>query len=346
MLLREVQAVCLALLPCCVLSATPLLQQCGKQSDDPETAGMLFQYRHNSSSVWFISDPKPKLAVLIVGLADRLVLAPKIPTVIQPSVAKGWDVDLYVSVVGKGNGSTAAWHPIDNNESAEIAEHLETEDAIKALASSGGWTVRLCELNTESLEVASSIPRNMPSRLQSYLPNVTEVGKNILRRFKAIELVMHHLQDMERAYGFSYDFVLVTKDDEHWLGSLNISTFFADSNHSRRVFTKECLQWWGVNDKTLLFGRQAAEAVLPRLYSDFWMDDPALNTVNTETFWAALFKIRGVESWPVEFHRLPTCDSIYLKREDGTPYLCQKQWYMCPGLPTGEGFEQPEFCPE
>lgn len=296
-------------------------------------------------------DARPKLAVLTVGLADRLLLASKIHALLEPTVAKGWDVDLYVSMVGKGRNNASTFTPVKNNVSAQEAEHLETVDAIKASASTGGWTLRFCELNSDVLEVDSSIRSNI-TRIRLFPPASSEVGKNILRRYKATELLMHQLQDVEKAHGFSYDFVLLTKDDDHWLGHLDISTFVAVSDQPKHVFSKNCQQWGGVNDKTLLFSRQAAEAVLPRLYSDFWMDEPTLNTANSEQFLDELLKIRGVESLPVELYRLPTCDSTWVKREDGTLYLCQKEMYMCrklwgcgaPELPTGEGWEKPKYC--
>jgi len=94
---------------------------------------------------WFSLDDakpkphKPKLAVLIAGLAERLVLAPKIRRIMEPTVASGWDVDLYLLVVGMDKGNHKAWHPIENNESAVVAENLETVAAIQTLADAGGW---------------------------------------------------------------------------------------------------------------------------------------------------------------------------------------------------------------
>jgi len=293
---------------------------------------------------------KPKLAVLIAGLAERLVLAPKIRVLIEPMAATGWDVELYLSVVGMGKGSRKAWHPIENNESAVVAENLGTMAAVQTMAEAGGWTIRFCELDGDSQEVSSSFPRDMPVRLSLYPPASNEIGMNVLRRFKTTEQLMHKVQDVEKANGFSYDFVLVTKDDDHWLRPLDISRFLAQPTpHNTTVYSKNCLNWGGVNDKTLLFGRQAAEAVLPRLYSDFWMETPDLVTNNIETLWRGIFKIRDVISWPVDFELLPTCDSIYLRGDNGMPYLCQKSCYMCKEyalLPTDRRFEQPKLCPE
>jgi len=311
------------------------------------------QSRWSLSFLWGKASPqevaKPKLAVLISGLADRLVLVPKISVLLNPIVASGWDVELYLSVVGKGKGSQKAWHPIENNESAVTAEGLQTMADVQTLSSAGGWTVRFGELDADSQKVASSFPHDMPIRLRLYPPAETEVGMNVLRRFKTTEQLMHKVQEVEKVNRFNYDFVLVTKDDDHWLGPLNIGWFLGQPGHEQTVFFKNCLNWGGVNDKTLLFGRQAAEAVLPRLYSDFWMKSKQLETNNIEALWQGIITVRGQFLSAVNFEQMPTCDSIYIKGDNDIPFLCQKKCYMCAEyafLPSDGRFSQPLFCPE
>merc|ERR1719487_1319213 len=85
--------------------------------------------------------------------------------------------------------------------------------------------------------------------------------------------------------GRSYDFVLVTKDDDHWLGPLDLDSFVRDPPHSKRMYTKNCKVFWGINDKTLLLGARSAERMLGRLYSDFWAPrGPTLVTQSTEEY--------------------------------------------------------------
>jgi len=329
---------------------TGLLQQRTKTStvQVKDASGRLD--KQNATALVHVKDAerllRPKLAVLIAGRADRLVLAPKIRHVMEPVAAKGWDVDLYVSVVGMDKGSHKAWAPIPNNVSAVVAERLESVAAIQTLATAGSWAIRFCELDGDSQEVV--VPKDPPRRLSLYPPSETEVGLNVLRRFKATEQLMHKVKDVEMEHGFSYDFVLLTKDDDHWLGPLDISRFQSNPTHPNDVYFKDCLRFSGVNDKTLLFGRRAAEAVLTRLYSDFWEPRREFVTGNIEHFWRNFLVVNGADMRPASFSLLPTCDSIYVKGDDGTPYLCQKKFYMCKeyaDLPQDGSFEQPEFCP-
>jgi len=288
---------------------------------------------------------RPKLAVLIVGLADRLMLATKIKHVIEPLAASGWDVELFISVVGMGQGSKVAWVHVPHSLSALSVEHFEVVDVIQALAERGKWTLRYCDLDSGVPDVMASIPiHSRPPRLWQYPPPEDETGLNVLRRFKAIEFLMKQVQAAERNGNFTYDFLLLTKDDDHWLGPLDMGSFFRDANHVHRVYSKNCLVWDGINDGTLLFGRQAAEAVLPRLFRDFWMQRPELETYNSEGFWKGILQVRQVDSTPVDFARLPTCNSAYVPGMDGKSHLCLKRRYMCEGLPTTEAFEHPHFC--
>ena len=43
--------------------------------------------------------------------------------------------------------------------------------------------------------------------------------------------------------GLKYDFVLVTRDDDHWLGTLNFSSYFEHYAYSSEtLFTKQCFR--------------------------------------------------------------------------------------------------------
>merc|ERR1719264_702345 len=111
-------------------------------------------------------------------------------------------------------------------------------------------------------------------RFSQYPVNSSQIGKNVLRRYQTLEFLMGLAATNEQNTGTKYDFVLVTRDDDFWLGPLDLNAFKAEANSSFKVFSKDCKTWSGMNDKTLLFGHHAAKGVLLRLYSDFWtMDD-------------------------------------------------------------------------
>jgi len=182
----------------------------------------------------------------------------------------------------------------------------------------------------------------LPRRLAKYPPLSDPIGRNLLRRYQSAERLMSRVS----ASGKQYDFVLWTRDDDHWLGPLDLDSFLGDERAAWRVYSKGCLTWDGVNDKTLLFGGRAAEAMLGRLHSDFWLRDKRLEPAkNAESFLRAFAEVKGVEPVPVAFGRLPTADSVFAPAAAGAaPRLCQKDRYLCSGLPAGPSFDQPVPC--
>jgi len=170
-------------------------------------------------------------------------------------------------------------------------------------------------------------------RITQYNPTRNEVGKNVLRRFKALEYLA------SKALPRFPDFVLVTRDDDHWNGPLRLNSFSSLHEASKKVFTKNCNQHGGVNDKTLLFGRDAALAILPKLYSGFWDNESTLDqtpteldmTWNPERYLKTMFEFRGVGSHSVEWQLLPTSTSVY-QMIGQSPILCRRPFYDCPDM--------------
>jgi len=286
------------------------------------------------------------LAVIITGTADRLILGSKLQRIIEPAVNQGWAVDLYLSVVRHGAASNTSWQPVtgmaENMESKNFTSKEQLETAVRRAG--GRFVFDHPDSNAE--EVDSSMPVETPMRFTQYPVNSSQIGKNVLRRFQTLEFLMGLAATTERSTGTNYDFVLVTRDDDFWLGPLNLTEFKAEGNSSFKIFSKDCKAWSGINDKTLLFGRDAAENVLLRLYSDFWMKNDELEwSYNAEGFLQSFVKLKGIISVPVPFARLPTCDSIFVRNADGTAGLCQKGFYLCDGLPEGSPFDKPDVCP-
>lgn len=289
----------------------------------------------------------PRLAVLIPGLEDRFLYATKAHQVVAPAVAAGYAVDVYASMVASGYVNSGRFRPAVSGAivNPEVANGSSRERLSEALRGVGGNLAAFFLLPT-ALEVESSFPADPPRRLTQYPVDSSEVGKNVMRRFKAIESLMAAMVQAEAASGAGYSFVLLTRDDDFWLGPLDLPSFAADPDSANRVYSKGCKNWDGINDKTLLFGRQAAGRVLGRIYGGFWTRDESLTTYNVEMFLQNFVKLQNVTSVPVEFKRLPTCDSVYVKGPGGGPALCQKGFYLCPGpLPAGGGFLAPEVCP-
>jgi hypothetical protein len=331
------------------------------------------------------ADSSGQLAVLIVGLQDRLLMASKLQRVVLPTVKAGWGVDLYIEVVKSGNQSKAI-HEASRVEDQvdDIETHIhDFKNALNSSVPAVGGTLAHFELREEEEDVSFVKADHKLPRWEQFPPD-QPVGSNVLRRFKTLEKLMNIIKDKKK----KYDFVLVTRDDDYWLGPFHVDNFIGkasaelpardlipqvaqafanEAKHSEesielfkekaanRVYSKDCMEQHGINDKTLLFGAKAAEAFLSKIYSDFWIDDQRLIGVNPESFLQGFASVKGVNSKAVPFEWLPTADSVYkISKKTGkiptAPFLCQKRFYTCHAdypknmLPASSDFQAATYC--
>lgn len=295
-----------------------------------------------------------RLAVLVSGLQDNLLLVSKMKHVVTRAVEAGFTVDLFFDLVASGVPLEVEHAPVDFQASSP--EGGESPRSLQPLlrASAADAGARLARLvvrqNLDPVEDSfPADPQNFTCRLQQYSPLTSHVGRRVLRRYKSVEGLFNAVLDATEAY----DFVLWTRDDDQWLGPLDITAFIDDHNSTWRLYSKDCKSWGGINDKTLLFGWEAAKALLRRIYTDFWLPHERLSSVfNAEEYLAALARLRGVESVPVPYCRLPTAVAAYarpLGQQDGTPgappALCHNFDKLCGVVPDRPEFEKPVLCP-
>jgi hypothetical protein len=269
--------------------------------------------RHGSDPCEDKSTHKGTLAVIVVGVQDRLVLSSKLSNLIAPTAKLGYKVDFYISVVHHGI-DPGIYSPIKHSTDSPEGEAMFY--SLKEAVASAGGCLRVAEV-TDIVNV--SIPPNTPSkkRLFQYDPLVNVAGLNVLRKFSAVEKVMSKLKQFERP-----DFVVLTRDDDHWLLPFDLDFFSAQSGTA--VYTKNCAVFWGgVNEKTFVFSWDAADKLLSRLYSDFWIDDPQLVTGNIETYWQQWIKKNSFAHQAVAL-KIPTATVGY---QDAA--LCIKPFYAC-----------------
>jgi len=258
-----------------------------------------------------------RLAVIIAGLQDRGLAASKLEQVVHTSLAAGWKVDVFVALVRSHAQKGVDWNPIEGFVPSPDFD-LDGEGFNRTLMKAGA---RLAHF--ETLDAPDVLIRDDIDRLTLYPPHNNSVGANAIRRYYKLELLAKEVLKKEQEEHMRYSFVLSTKDDDEWMGALNLANFAMDSQEYRHMYDKDCASWGGVNDKTLLFGRYAFEAVLPSIYSEFWMDEPTLRTHNSETFTKAYLGLKHVTAIPVPFSRLPTLDTVYVYFH-GELQLCQK----------------------
>jgi len=282
-----------------------------------------------------------RLAILIAGLQDRVLLASKIKNVINKVAAQGYTSDLYLSLVKSGvvgKNQTASLYP-GTVESQESSDERTIRSAI-----AGAGNLMSYSLLTHQLDI--HVPRDHPKRLTQYFdcgkPGCPlPWGTNVLRRYRALEMLFNQTL----MNGPEYDFVLMTQDDDEWLGPLNMTYFESMRDSSNTLFTKDCLKWGGINDKPQLYGGKAAKKVLSKIYTGFFADsDPRITTSNGEKFLQEFATKRGAKLKSVPFGSLPTSSSVYTQQGVEPPHLCQKPRYLCNDLPSSSEFERPRLC--
>lgn len=268
-----------------------------------------------------------RVAVLIAGCRDRLIWKSKVERVVEPLILQGFHVDFFLDLVEADQQSNSVFSPIPGSTDAQIDfDHLN-----KTLTDAGA---RLAHLHLHGrLDVEKDYPtqeyieKHLRGRIWSYSPFSngvghsmfpSGVGRNILRRFKATASLMESVEREERQSG-AYGYVLWAKDDGYWLNSLRMSSF-ARPGDQNMVFSQNCLTFGGINDRSLLFGRKAAGAMLMHVYSDFFQKEKPLNSFNSEAYWLMLSKLYGVTSVTVEPTALASLNSAI---KNGT--LCQRQ---------------------
>jgi len=281
-----------------------------------------------------------RLAVIITGIEDSFAWANTPEKVIAPATHQGYSVDFFIRLVAHGKQNDAQWNAIRGETDSKVdieswktaAEHssfatTSTQSQVQVsswketIAHTAGAQVKIIELLDHKEEI--DIPPTAPMKIETYSPKVSEVGRNLLRRFKSIEFLMHKIKEHEEANGFEYDFVMVAREDPTWMSPLNMHTFSV-IGHENKVFTKGCLQWSGINDKVFVFGRSAAEKSLTKLYSEFWTNP--VDESNAEQYWKSYTASKGVVSAPVRPEELAASDTRW---QHGKP--CQQLNYHCKG---------------
>lgn len=273
-----------------------------------------------------------RFAILISGLKSRLVLNSTLHNVVQPAVRLGYKVDLYISLVAARHTVSYSYRGMADPEVMDKSPD-DFRASLEAAITSAGAHLALLQQREEQ-EVVDPLPRDKVLRyLFDYSPYTSEVGMNVLRRWRSSEELLN------ATLGTSYDFVLWEREDQYWLKPFWLFNF---PPYPNAVYAKNCLGWGGMNDKSLLLGREAAHRLL-RAYSSFWVVDERLESRNAEQFLAGLAQAEGLSVHKMPWKTMPSSDATFAKREDGSLGLCIKTFYSCKSeLPEGS----PPFCPD
>lgn len=277
-----------------------------------------------------------KLAVLITGLQQHFLVKTKLNHVVEPARDQGWEVDVFMEIVGLGADSGAVWVPVTNSVTEDAAQGSADELLIlfkQALELRGARLVHGRVLQSDynvTDDLKSTQDFNRMSQYNPYGSGGAAIfGQNVLKRFKGLQALMNVASASN-----DYDSVLVTRDTDFWLHDLDLDSFSPEMGTGSTVFTKACLQFGGLNDKTFLFRGDASKEILSHVYDDFFKEEYHVldHQSNAETYWGALVtKVHGVKSTQIDPSHLPTTDATW-RLSNGAESMCVKPFYLCPEL--------------
>lgn len=242
-----------------------------------------------------VHDGKPRLAILLAGMSERLVLKPLISNVVTPNSKDGVVVDVFLALkVAKAD----FWKPSDVGYGEPWLWDMPTEgldDRLCTMANEGGAS--LCKAKVVESEEVPTLPEDQvhQQRLNKYSPYKTATGVHLLQRWASLEKLWDDARRIEKRTGTNYTQVLVVRDDSFWAAPFRLGHEAFRGLGDMSMLTQACLEFGGINDKVFLLGRGAAEHMLRPFQA--WLHDksPDLDEAhNAEEFFAAMAKMQQV----------------------------------------------------
>eukprot|EP00929_Paragymnodinium_shiwhaense_P074763 TRINITY_DN38263_c0_g1_i3.p1 TRINITY_DN38263_c0_g1~~TRINITY_DN38263_c0_g1_i3.p1 ORF type:complete len:448 (-),score=106.58 TRINITY_DN38263_c0_g1_i3:4-1347(-) len=310
------------------------------------------------------------LAVSLTGLTSRLILKSAVEQVVQPSVqTHSVQVDFFVDLV-QIEASKTHFHlktlqrfvkdPDVPEDGASIYEYIRS-----SVSQAGGELVYYRHADKD--EKIQPVPAWTKKRFMAYSPCCTSAGLGVLRRFQQMQRNWGEIKAYEERSGGKYDYVLATREDQHWSWPLDLRSFAAReaAAAARRcgagvdgaagkaaevqrqcadeptMYMKACRLWGsGFSDKVMLLNRAAAERFLGSLYSSYFKKEEATTEMNTtggaESYQAAYARHVGVKYVHADFRQLSALDAQYAHFHSGV-HLCLKDYYVGDCHPIASG---------
>jgi len=259
------------------------------------------------------------IAILTTGTEARFIQPSKVDQLIKPLVDQGYRVDVYIQLVARGYESSTRWAL---NEIQAARDNFSLP-SFQSSVEQAGARLKHAELlsgqPTLTPSESSITEANYPwlSKVMSqYSPLSSNIkkqnaGLNVLRRYSSLTAMVEKSASVEKADQFQYDMFLVTRDDDYWMRALDLTNVRSDPEKAVSVYSKNCYTWNGINDKTLLFGRTAAHAIITHFMEKFI--DPEMgkifisrNAQAAESILQVITDFSGMKSKPLPFDQIPT----------------------------------------
>ena len=289
------------------------------------------------------------LALLLLGHRQRLMFTTLPANVVAPVVQGGTPLTLF-ALLENSTMSKAfrGRRPMGNPALASLSDAQLATQLSKDVQTAGGT---IGQIRIEPRPVAR-LPEGLPTRLSRYSEGVKlTVATRFLKESIGLRMVVQYEARMAARAGAAathrFEWVLWTREDSHWFAPLMLHTFRRGAVHG-----KSCGGFGGWNDKVWLMDREFAEPMLS-MYTDFHVPHLAkctdlsarratggvgardtanlavdfLAAPSVEQFRERVGKLRRVPFVKHPPEALPTMDSYYTQRGDGSWRLCFPRIY-------------------
>jgi len=208
------------------------------------------------------AESQSKMAVLVSGALENLILTPLLSNVVHANARKGVQVDLFFSLVAPVRGSkpAATTDPKVANlllNFDEVGYNATVMDFVCELAKRQGATRCIWELENDN---AVRKPKNTTYRnIMTQIPFTSPEGLDTISRWRSQSSMLGRVRDIEG--DDEYDAIMVTQANSYWMAPrvVNIEDFQA---YPFQISTIPCLDQTGINDNVVIMGREAADVVL------------------------------------------------------------------------------------
>jgi len=283
------------------------------------------------------ADSGPRVAVLVSGSVERLVLSPLLANVVRANAQKGVQVDLYLSLTAPAKLGKQV---VSKRQEANDPKIQTLLDSVDELSFNSTVMDFICDLAKKQLasncqwylegDDRVSLPPDATHRniMTQDNPVETPTGKAVVSRWRSLSRMWIAARAMEGQD--QYSAVVVAREDSYWMAPrlIDVQGFQMDA---LQVSTVPCLDSTGINDKAMIMGREAADTMLG-MYQAWQKGDMRLEGTRTgEEAWFRMAMESGLNVKPEAMNI-----AVSSQTSSGLPCFQENTF----NLKQGEGYEQ------
>lgn len=219
--------------------------------------------RRNESKAKEDLPPQSRMAVLVSGSVEGLVLSPLLSSLVRANARAGLRVDVFFGLTAPTKGKHEGAVDPKMSQFLQNFDAAKLRDFVCQLARQQGASYCSVEFDTHK---AVHAPRSEArQRIMTHYQNSTEKRMGEVARWRSLSLLLSTARTHE--VEAEYDAVAIARADSYWLApvTVNIEEFQMDS---LQVLVPPCLDDTGINDKAMIMGREAADVMLSAY--DMW----------------------------------------------------------------------------